>query len=442
VVVHVAVVVVAAQLAGACVRRRERALVSVLTGLVVPLTPIHAYAAVSGMEVPLTSLLVLGAFLAALRARPRLAGVLLSAAILARPEALTCLPFVATVALLVQRTRATLSWRAPAVLVALALVGPALFGARNMLVSGRPLPATFYLKAHPFDPSTLLHDIGLGLHGLPSTMPPYGSAVVAVLLALALGSGMLAARGLVRLRRTTARALAGPIVAGAGALTALSWLVGVAVTSRLGVPDWFYFQRYVVPPLPLVVVASTVACAHLARFAAQGPRLARYRRLLPFAVVVPAAVLGGRALEALPKARATYERDVVTIDSVQVALGRLIAKNVSPGGVVWSQDAGAPRYFGGHKVVDLERLNNPELTAAEIPEALAPALVVVAPTIYKILSSPPDALELVAFAKSPREDAGEHAQQLAVRCKDGAVGSRIRLETRNGLVATGLCTHF
>ncbi|HSO33358.1 MAG TPA: hypothetical protein VLT33_12580, partial [Labilithrix sp.] len=136
VVVHVAVVVVAAQLAGACVRRRERALVSVLTGVVVALTPIHAYAAVSGMEVPLTSLLVLGAFLAALRARVRLAGVLLSAAILARPEALTCLPFVALIALLVRRTRATLSWRAPVVVVALALVGPALFGARNMLVSG------------------------------------------------------------------------------------------------------------------------------------------------------------------------------------------------------------------------------------------------------------------------------------------------------------------
>ena len=442
VVVHAGVVALAAQLAGACVRRRERLLVTGLTGLVVALTPIHAYAAVSGMEVSLTSLLVLGAFFAALRARARLAGALLSAAILARPEALTCVPFVALVTLLVRPARARLAWRPPLEMVALAFVGPVLFAIRNLSVSGRPLPATFYLKAHPFDAGTFGADVGLGLHGMPSTMPPYGSMAAALLMVIAIAAGGVAVRSLATLRVATTRALAGPIVAGAGALTAVAWLVGVAVTSRLGVPDWFYFQRYVVPPLPLVVIAAIVTCTYLARFAARGPRLLAARRLLPFAAVVPALALGLRAVEALPKARATYERDVVTIDSIQVALGRIIAKNVSPGGVVWSQDAGAPRYFGGHTLVDLERLNNPELTAAEIPEALAPALVVVAPTIYKVMSSPPDALELVAFAKSPRPDAGEHAQQLAVRCKEGAVGSKIRLETSHGVVALGLCTHF
>jgi hypothetical protein len=183
---------------------------------------------------------------------------------------------------------------------------------------------------------------------------------------------------------------------------------------RIADPTAFYFQRYFAPPLPLLLIAVVLTCGNLTR---------RTRGLVHGVTVVAVVTwLFGHAALRLRDERARYDREVTSIESVQVALGHVIAERTPKDAVIWSQDAGAPRYFGRRRTVDLCRLNTPELlTKPELPPSLSPALVVVAPAVFDLRAT--DGLENVIEVSDPEHPNDRYARQIAARCRGTVVAS-------------------
>jgi hypothetical protein len=82
---------------------------------------------------------------------------------------------------------------------------------------------------------------------------------------------------------------------------------------------------------------------------------------------------------ALPRLAAIYSWNCRNIEEQQVAAAHWIAENIPPGESVCVSDAGAIRYFGGHRVVDLVGLNShrllPLVQAAESEPRDSPAQI-------------------------------------------------------------------
>jgi hypothetical protein len=151
------------------------------------------------------------------------------------------------------------------------------------------------------------------------------------------------------------------LLAGCLAAAAVLWVLGVFLTAGRPLVGLYYYERYYAPALPLAAAAIAYP---LDAFFAQVRRraLAIAGGTLAWSVLVVPPVL------ALPWARASYLGETAVVDEVQVAIGRRLA--TEPGKVVWSQDAGAPRYFGGKTTIDLNRLNTPDLEHAPAPDLL------------------------------------------------------------------------
>ena len=324
---------------------------ALVAGLLVAVCPLLAFAAVSGMEVGLAGALLLASLLAAARGRTLLAGLMVALAFLARPECILVAPAVfLLLALGAPRWKTGFNRGAAASAIATFVVA-ALF-LRNDLVSGRPLPATFYAKAAPVHGSVMVQVRLERVFGdVLGALVPTSSRLFWALVGIAVVAGIA----------RVARARALPAVA---ALVALAYVATVASMVRVTTADIFYFQRYVAPAIPLLIVAATSGAATALTVASRLLRALRPRVRLR-ALVVACATLGAASvlleLLPLPAARDRYDADVATIDAVQVALGRFLERSTAGSAVVWSMDAGAVRYWGQRFVVNLGKLNTPDL---------------------------------------------------------------------------------
>jgi hypothetical protein len=295
-------------------------------------------ASVSGMEVPLATLVI--AAIVAATTRDSAIGVACggAVAIVARPE-------VAVIAVLfpflywaTERTRRACGLAAAAGLSA--LVTLLALGLRNRAVSGSLLPATFHAKAHAASPFAVGPQIA-GFSDLFGCLTLFES-VVAVLAVVAVSLTLL-------LRSADDRA------ARSGAVAWLSGLAFCAVSFALIPPvdgDAFYHQRYVLPALLLLVGSLPVMADALAA------RIAP--RVRSLAVGCVAAVLAVVCIVSIPSRATRLANDASNVDDVQVAFGQALG-GARPEQVVWAVDAGAVRYFGRTTVVDLIGLNTPEL---------------------------------------------------------------------------------
>ena len=317
-------------------------------------------ASVSGMEVPLATLIAASVLCVARRGGVVGYALLAVAAALARPE-LAVLCYFLPILLFVRRDRRRLVALSVAAGVgnAIAFGGMAL---RNLAVSGLPLPATFYAK------------VGGGGMPIPSAeMVGFGQLLGHIAIA---DSGVLLlplaglAAWLVLSRRRQ-----GDLTAAAALLGGLLFCAISFVLIRPVDPDALYHQRYVLPVIPLIVAGvPMLAIEALSRLLK--PASARVARI---------AVLGLLAVSLLLEAPRRYERlaeDARNIDDVQVAVGRALA-SASPADVVWAVDAGAVRYFGNAFVVDLMGLNNASLLGSHAQaflDAHPPSYIEIVPT--------------------------------------------------------------
>jgi hypothetical protein len=209
---------------------------------------------------------------------------------------------------------------------------------RNMAVSGRPLVATFYAKAGSGGLSIPAAE-AMGFDSVLGNFPIADSSLL-MCGAMVAGVGMLYSR----------RGEAGERLAGAGFVTAVMFCAVSFALVRPIDPGALYYQRYVLPVLPLLVAATPVLLsAGLTRVLRNRTAQAWVWRVLVALMVLTMAVDG-------PKRYRQLENDARNIDDIQVALGKSLAGAASDQ-TVWAVDAGAVRYFGSPFVVDLLGLN-------------------------------------------------------------------------------------
>jgi hypothetical protein len=294
------------------------------------------------MEVPLAELVVAGVLWAAVSRRRGFLVLLGALAIGARPE-------VAVIAVLLPLLLWAADDRREGVLLAgcalaggvAALVG---FGIRSWLISGMPLPATFYAKAN----RGLPFDMGLQQMGFSELLGQITLLDSArVLIALFALAAILFPR---RSSDGAGRAAAGTAVA-----LYLSGMAFCAVSFALIPPvdpPAFYHQRYVLPGvMPAIAAIPLLADAALRRF------VPKFATLSSIAVMIVLLAVCGVATPARARHLAN---DAQNIDDVQVAFGKALASE-PPTKAVWVVDAGAIRYFGRPFVVDMIGLNTPAI---------------------------------------------------------------------------------
>jgi len=314
-------------------------------GLAVAADPALALAQVSGMEVMLASALALWA-LAALAAERYLAASICAAlAPLARPELALLTLLVLVVA--EWRLRARKASPVPRVLLlapTVVLVGGwVLF---CWLVSGYPLPNTFYAKlASRQDYFT--HNLALIFAQVLPASPWFARGAGAVLWGV--GGVVLARRGL---------------LAGLAAAFPLVFWLGVASSNLLKQPEPFYWQRYLLPVLPLVLATVAVGACHTLAWAWQVRRGAWAK-----ARAVMAVLLVTGALFDLPRALAAkadlFAWNCQNIEELNVAMARWLRDHTGADETIAVTDAGAARYFAGRYIIDVLGLNDHRLLHGE-----------------------------------------------------------------------------
>jgi hypothetical protein len=298
---------------------RDSARAQWAAGLLWALSPLAVQGATSGMEVPLAAALALATTWLALTARYRLAACAAALAYLARPELAVYACALALGLCAVRRSRAPL-W-----LAAGSVGAAAAFGAYCVLVSGYPLPNTFYVKGEVLPLQ--------GLRYLALEVLAREPVVLSLLGVLALLAPLRQARAY------------GPANAVFAAACATLLAVGASRTLYPGVA--FFQSRYFVPVLWALPLLASIGLTRLPRVLA--------------ALAVPALALAtGLALvQGAPLQRA-QERGVRTL---HLDPARYIAAHLPAARVLGVEGAGALRYLTPRslRVMDLLGLNDNEL---------------------------------------------------------------------------------
>jgi len=301
--------------------------------------PRLAFAALSGMEAPLTLALWLGGT-AALVAGRRAAGLLLlGLGVTARPEMAVAAPLIAFPVLV-------LGWvdrggrRRLARDLGLALLPAALWALFCLVATGRPLPATFYVKSDGFglgpDQLRLAWEL-LAQHGpLTASALLIGAAALAVLLA----------------RR---RGCAGDVAGLSLLLAPLVYLLAVVAGRQIGLSG-YYWTRWADPPaLALTAAAGAGFGAAIARVPGLLPDRRRTTGLVLGGVLLFSALAG--CLGAWGERRSRLESDGAAIARMNIQPAQWLRSVTPPDAVVGVNDAGALRYFSDRRVLDLIGLN-------------------------------------------------------------------------------------
>jgi hypothetical protein len=399
-------------------------------GVLVACTPVLAFAAVSGMEVPLEGALLAGTLLLLTRRAWTWAALLAGLAALVRPEGVLAVAFLVATCVLQAPRRELLRAIGLSVLLPLGLA------ARNVVVSGRPLPATFYVKANP-GAQPLSRSLERGLVEVLGGLEPVARGPFWAFVAVALALGAVA---LFRRRRRGSHPRT-TMIGGAAAL-ALAYAGGISALSYFEKLGSFYYQRYVAPPLPLLVASAVAGMAWLAWAMVRAGQ--RWAFLAAWGLALAAALL---ELAQWPSTRARFADDVASTTAQQVAIGRWIDANVRPDGVVWTIDAGAVRYWGRRRTVDLVRLNTPELfDGVKLPKEWWPSAIVVIPEIFQTAARTPEPLlQLALVAESPvaapgARDAWRHEVHRCLPGTDALPDNRVFvLYEKQQVIATGHC---
>ncbi len=351
-------------------------------GLALLWTGAMAWGALSGMEVTLAALLVAAALLAHARERTAWTALFAALAVLARPEALLLVPFLALARPLTVRRAVTF-----AAVTALVVSPMIVF---SMLTVGAPYPATAAAKVE-----------GGMLGWLSGLREP-------------------AARTWV----TRPLEFLGQWVRWLG-LT--HWLLPLALLPAIAVA-WVRHGRALALPA-LVLFAHPLGMALLAPYRGPAFQEGRYSiHLLPLAVLVMAVALGAArarlrvaalvvylviALGTLVPASARYAWGVQNINAMQVHLGHWVDDHVPPTARLAVNDIGAIAFFSRRQVLDLMGLVTPEVIAYRREgeagifryiTATCPDFVIIFPTWFPRLAASVELLQPVYRVRLARPE--------------------------------------
>ena len=313
------------------------------------------WSALSGMEIPLFTLLSLWGMILHLRerqdpSRPPLSLGVIGLSVLARPEGalLLCLAVADRVFAGIKRDEegtlvfARPPWKAIAIglgLAVLAMVPALLF---YWWVGGTPLPTTFGAKT------------SAGRHFLPNQHYLY--LVLGIFFKPQPYLTMLAAAGTVML----VKRWGGP--KDVGLLPAL-WIVGLPLAYSLMTPIGRHllvgnFGRYYFPLFPPLLVVGMIGLIPLARGLGRTWKIGRLR--LPIQAILLVLLLWP-TVSTLIKNTQLYTRNVRNVRSSDVEMGLWVRDNLPPNAVLAVQDIGAIKFFGPQRIIDLVGLVSPDI---------------------------------------------------------------------------------
>ncbi len=328
---------------------------SAVAAAMVAITYWLVWSALSGMEIPLFTLLTLWGMILHLRERadperPQLSLGVIGLSMLARPEGalLLCLAIADRFLAGVRRdsegnlTFSRPPWRALAKGLGLALIAIVPTLLFYWWIGGTPLPTTFGAKTDAG--RTLLpnqHYVYLVL-GIFFKPQPYLT--------------MLAAAGSVFM----VKRLGGP--RDRGLLPAL-WIIGMPLVYSLLTPIGRHmlvgnFGRYYFPLFPPLIVVGMIGLVPLARGIGSlwkfgGVRIP-VRALLLLCLFWP-------TLSTLIKNTKLYTRNVRNVNSSDVVMGRWVREHLPPEAVLAVEDIGAIKFLGPQRIIDLVGLVSPDI---------------------------------------------------------------------------------
>jgi len=341
-------------------------------GLLVAASPVMVFASLSGMEVTLTAFVLLSAF-CAFRGRAYLgAGIFAALAILARPECVLLFGLLPMIYLVMERA----GQKAPGGrsrgrdllrLIVPGLVVMALWAIWSLSVTGRLLPNTFYAKRQEGDylDTTEFEEMIAAVWG---KIPLAAAVAIGVLSVAGLvwmvtqtgerGSGEISRKGAKNRAAATNSPLADSFFSLVLVLFGIGFLFAICASREMleGGTEYYYWWRYLVPALPFVWIPAAFGLDWLSKSG-----LSRAMRSGLIAVGAIAALLaGGGLLAGVKTTAATFAWNCQNINEVQVEFGRWINEKIPPDATVAVNDAGATRYFGRRKTIDLYCLNRYE----------------------------------------------------------------------------------
>ena len=317
--------------------------IGVVASAIVVSTAAFAWTALSGMEVAITSALLLAAIAqladrpaGAAPSRPLLA--CLTALALARPEAAALVAVVCIAHAIVHRRsrREALLWLAP-------LIAPILWLAANRMLAGHFLPSTAIAKSQWFQPGfelgawggAVATNAGKLVRGL--LWDPNSPLPQPRLFAIAWLVGCVRLVWWARCRDASARTAAALIVG-----APIAWCAIVLASSGL----WTLHQyRYIAPIFPLLAIPVAIALAPIARWA-WSSRVTLGASAVVIVAVIWIGVLRHRV------AAVTYAQAVADTNAQVVKIGRYVRDHL-PHARVMVHDAGAIAYYGNGPIIDM-----------------------------------------------------------------------------------------
>jgi len=316
-----------------------------IAGLFLALEPRLIFAAFSGMETVLLFALWMGVAWATLQRRYFLALVCLGWMPVARPESVVVMPLV-LVGIAAAGGSCDGVWRRPSSWLWLGLPSVA-WAAFCLMVNGRLLPNTFYGKAAPYSVGPEL--AGVAWRSL--VQQGWGAEPW-------LWLGLVSFGGWLTLRRGRDSLFIGAILV----LAPLLYVFGV-LGSRFYSLEGYYWTRWVDPAVLVLTSALAMGLAVLLRV-----RLRRRALATLVAVAVGVAILAS-----LPRWAASFDErlerlasDSRAVHLIEIEPALWIRDNTAPDAVVGVVDAGAIRFFGQRKTIDLMGLNDADIAMKRI----------------------------------------------------------------------------
>ncbi len=319
---------------------------AILCGLYVATLPPLAFSQVSGMEVCLASCLSAWGLLSLFQKRFFSSGVILGLGAIARPENVI-LTLIAVVSVLFWGSSKSYQAKLNRVVRLLlpTVVLLLLWSYACVLITGHPMPNTYYAKFSNFD-----------------TLGGFGRIIDEVVLgmpAMFLFSGILLyTGGVLYMLKTRAKWMTLPVIV-------YPWFFMLAIAGSRDMPPhsglYYYWLRYVVPALPFIFIPLGAGFELLwspAKRSFRLPRKSNLRRLFRV-VAVLLVIISWVKLPGQVRFRSSqFAWNCQNINEVQVALGRWVNDHTPPDAVIAVNDAGALKYFGKRKIIDLLGLNS------------------------------------------------------------------------------------
>jgi hypothetical protein len=291
------------------------------------------WSAVSGMETTLYALMISLVMALLIRGtrKPFGLGLLIGLSAWIRPDGITLFGAAAVVFLLMEH-----NWRKKIRgLINLSMGCGSLLAFYvlfNLILSGSPLPNTYYAKQSEY---AILQQIPfIQRLGMEALQPLIG-------IGIALLPGVIINLVTAVRRRSW------------GVLVMMVWFVGYLGLYAWRLPVTYQHARYIIPAMTVWFVLGLAGLIELVAIRRQGWRWV-FSTVSELATGLILLAFWGRGAYA-------YAQDVAVIESEMVATARWVSANVPSGALVAAHDIGALGYFGQHNLVDLAGLISPEV---------------------------------------------------------------------------------